>query len=238
MGTIDRVAIDKDGNVAPMEIKTYKTAPKRENWSYNFQLHVYSIALEQLIRQPIRQALYDGVRKKGPEPPKMLKKGGVSKAWIDTTYDDYIRVVRSVHGGDVPVQYLDILNRLKARDRSPMNAFVTRFRIPILRSALDQTRETLEVAAREMAYQPIIIPNKDWQGCPMCRVKDLCDATYAGENVDYLKQTNYRVDMTPTRKATHIATIDNVKSLDDLIKFSANSPHDPLGRHAIGSTEE
>lgn len=240
MGTIDRVCIDDSGNIAPLEIKTYKTAPKRENWYYNFQTHAYAVALSMLIRKPVRLALYDGIRKKGPTEPKILKNGGVSRAWIDTTYDAYLAAVRHAHRGQVPEKYYDILSRLKARDRSPMNAFVTRFRIPLLRTALDQTAETLRIAACEMAQNPIIIPTKDWQGCPMCRVKDLCDATYAGENLTPLIEMNYRVDKTPTRKQQpeYIATVDKIKSLDDLIAFAANTPHDPLGRHRIGSTEE
>lgn len=228
MGTIDRVCIDNDGNVLPLEIKTYRQTPKRENWSYNFQTHSYALALSRLIRQPVRMALYDGVRKKGPTEPQILKSGAVSRKWIDTTYDEYIRCVRSAHRGKVPVEYSDILNRLRARDRSPMNAFVTRFRIPLLASALEQTEDALIIAAREMAHSPTIIPTKDWQGCPMCRLKDLCDAEYAGEDLTPLIAMNYQVDKTPTRKATHVATLDNVKSLDDLIAFAADSPHDPL----------
>ena len=238
MGTIDRVCMDADGNIAPLEIKTYRSAPKRENWAHNFQTHAYAIALSMLIRQPVHMALYDGVRKKGPTEPQMLVKGGVSKKWIDTTAEMYESTVRRAYKGKVPVEYLDMINRLRARDKSPMNAFVTRFRIPLYPSALEQTSETLITMAHEMANNPIIVPTKDWQGCPMCRVKDLCDATYRGESLDYLVDNNYRIDITPTRKAEFIATTDNIKSLDDLIDFARDLPHDPLGRHRIGSLEE
>ncbi len=240
MGTIDRVFMDDDGNIGPIEIKTYRSAPKRDNWTHNFQVHAYAYALQLLTRMPVRLALYDGVRKKGPTEPQLLKKGGVSKKWIDTTAERYEQVVRQAHKGDVPIEYLDMINRLRARDKSPMNAFVTRFRVPLFESALDQTYDTMVVMAREMAYFPIIVPSKDWQGCSMCRVKDLCDATYRGEDLSGIIRMNYRIDKTPTRKAeeAHVATMDNVKSLDQLIAFAADLPHDPLGRHRIGNLEE
>lgn len=244
MGTIDRICVDKYGSVIPLEIKTYKTAPKRENWAFNFQTHVYALALQKLLGIEVGMALYDGIRKKGPTEPQLLKTkrdgspGGVSRKWIDTTYERYLTVVKSVHGGDVPIQYAEILSRLHARDKSPTNAFVHRFRISLLESALEQTWDVLRVAAREMAYSPLIIPSKDWQGCPMCRTKDLCDAQYAGEPLDVLIERGYRSDTSPTRKATHIATRENVKTLDDLIAFAKDAPHDPLSRHKIGSLEE
>lgn len=230
MGTIDRVCVDKDGYALPLEVKTYRSAPKRENWSFNFQTHSYAKALELLIRQRVGMALYDGIRKKGPTEPKILKNGTVSRRWIDTTYDDYIRCVRAAHKGQVPNVYLDILNRLKARDKSPMNAFVHRFRIPLLESAKEQTWDALRVAAAEMAHSPIIIPSKDFMGCPMCRYRDLCDAEYAGEDLSPLIAMNYKNDKTPTRKAEFVATLDNVKNLDQLIAFAADLPHDPLGK--------
>lgn len=241
MGTIDRVFMDDDGNIGPIEIKTYRTAPKRDNWTHNFQVHAYAYALQLLTGRPVRLALYDGIRKKGPTEPQILKSGrGVSKKWIDTTYERYLTAVHQAHDGEVPVQYLDILNRLRARDKSPMNAFVHRFRVPLFESALEQTLDAMQTCAREMAYNPIIIPTKDWQGCTMCRVKDLCDATYRGEHLGGLIAMNYRIDKTPTRKANeaHVATIENVRSLEDLIAFAADLPHDPLGRHRINSLEE
>lgn len=239
-GTIDRVFMDEDGSIGPIEIKTYRSAPKRDNWSFNFQVHAYAIALQLLTRQPVRLALYDGIRKKGPTEPDILKSGKVSKKWIDTTAEMYKNTVLRAHEGELPAEYLDIINRLRARDRSPMNAFVHRFRVPLYKSALDQVRWTMKVAAREMAYYPIIVPSKDWQGCTMCRVKDLCDATYRGEPLDSLIAMNYRVDKTPTRRVdeSRIATVDKIRSLDDLIQFAAELPHDPLGRHRVGSLEE
>lgn len=230
MGSIDRVCTDKFENVIPLEIKTYKSAPDPANWRFNFQTYMYACALGILLGVVPPMALYDGVRKKGPTIPRVLKKSGkVSKAWIDTTYDEYIRVVRNNHRGKVPDEYRDILTRLLARDQSPRNAFTTRFRIPLLASAMEQYWDEAQITAMEMLHiHDRIVANKDWQGCTMCRVKNLCDAQFAGEDFELIVKEKYRRDVSPTRKSTKIATPKKVKSLDQLVEFARDQPIDPL----------
>ncbi|HEV2175201.1 MAG TPA: PD-(D/E)XK nuclease family protein [Nitrospira sp.] len=236
MGTVDRIYEDYDHNWLPGEIKTYKTAPKRENWRYNFQLYIYACALAKLLGSVPPMALYDGLRKKGPTTPQILKSGRVSQKWIDTTYDEYIRVVRATHRGRVPNEYRDYLSRLLARDQSPMNAFTTRFKVPLLRSAMTQFWDQAQMTAMRMlhAYEDVTF-NKDWQGCPMCRVRDLCDAKFGGDEDELadLIERNYRTDVSPTRKALRIATPKKVKSLADLVEFARDQPVDPLRSHSI-----
>lgn len=237
MGTIDRIFVDAYGNVIPGEIKTYKSAPNRENWLYNFQLYMYACALGILLKCVPPLALYDGLRKKGPTTPNILVKSGkVSKRWIDTTYDEYIRVVRQAHRGRVPEEYRDILSRLLKRDQSAQNAFTTRFRIPLLSSAMTQFWDQAQMTARQMkhAYSSIVA-NKDWQGCPMCRVHDLCDAKFGGnpDELATLIERNYHQDVSPTRRAKRIATPKKVKTIDDLIAFARDQPIDPLRQHSI-----
>jgi len=235
MGSIDRIFGDKDMNVIPGEIKTYKSAPKQEHWRFNFQLYMYACALGILLKTVPPMALYDGLRKKGPTTPQILVKSGkVSKKWIDTTYDEYIRAVRQAHRGRVPDEYRDILSRLLARDQSPKNAFTTRFRVPLLKSAMAQYWDEAQQTAMQMlhAYDNISA-NKDWQGCPMCRVHDLCDAQFAGEDLEGLIARKYAVDVSPTRKAVRVATPKKVKTLEQLIEFARDTPIDPLRRESL-----
>lgn len=234
MGSIDRIFTDRDGNVIPGEIKTYKSAPNIENWRFNFQLYIYACALSVLLDTVPPLALYDGLRKKGPTTPQILKSGKVSQRWVDTTYDEYIRVVKLAHRGRVPEEYRDILSRLFARDHSAQNAFTTRFRIPLLKSAMEYFWDEAAQTAGQMRYAyNSIVANKDWQGCVMCRVHDLCDARFAGEDLASLIEQNYRYDISPTRKAKRIATPKKIKSLDDLVEFARDQPVDPLRSHSI-----
>jgi hypothetical protein len=245
MGTLDRIYADKFGNAIPGEIKTYKSSPDRTKWRFNFQCYMYACALGLLLDTVPPLFLYDGMRKKGPTEPLILKKSGkVSKRWIDTTYDEYIRVVRHAHRGKVPEEYYDILKRLMARDQSPENAFTTRFRIPLVQSAMALYWDEAAMTAKRMlhAYQNITF-NKDWQGCPMCRVKDLCDARLAGEDLAGIVARNYEVDVSPTRKATRFITPKKLKEmgggLEALAEFSRDQPTDPLREHAlVGDTDD
>lgn len=241
MGTIDRIYEHAEHPGIPIigEIKTYKSAPDYANWRFNLQVYLYACALAELLGVVPPVALYDGIRKKGPTTPRVLKNGHVSKRWIDTTYEEYIRTVRYAHKGRVPEEYRDMLTRLLARDQSPKNAFTTRFRIPLLQSAMTEYWDAAQITARQMRYiYGNIVPNKDWQGCTMCRVKDLCDAKLAGEDVAELISRDYTKDVSPTRKAKRIATPKKVKSLAQLVEFARDQPIDPLRRHSILGADE
>jgi PD-(D/E)XK nuclease superfamily protein len=223
IGTIDAVALDEQRCPVPIETKTYSRRPKRENWRFNHQLYGYAAALQILTKRRVAYGLYNGINKKSPTTPRILKDGSVSRAWIDTTYDLYREAVVQVHGS-VPNHYLDILNRLKARDMSPENAFFTRFRIPILQHALERWWSNAQIIALEAAHYPAIYPNFEWSGCPMCRVKDLCHAIEAGEDTQYLIATGYTKSMTPTVRAIHdkdrpIAVPGSIKKPSDFVQY-------------------
>ena len=233
IGTIDEVVLDPDGNPVPLEVKTYSRRPDKKNWRYNHQLYGYACALSILTGHPVNYGLYDGIRKKDPTIPQILKNGDVSRKWIDTTYEMYREAVELTHNGKIPNQYLDILNRLKARDHSPENAFTTRFRVPISRRAMSQWWNAAKIIAMEAAHQPNIVPNFEWQGCPMCRVKDLCHAIQSGdEEVEKrVVAMEFRKSVTPTvstvRTAKRIAQ-RRVADPRHLAKYSQVSlSHDP-----------
>lgn len=233
IGTIDEVVLDTDGNPVPLECKTYSRRPDKKNWRFNHQLYGYACALSILTGHPVNYGLYDGIRKKDPTIPQILKSGDVSRKWIDTTYDIYRAQVELVHDGTVPNQYLDILNRLKARDRSPENAFTTRFRVPISRRAMSRWWTDARSVAMEAAHSPTLIPNFEWQGCPMCRVKDLCHAIQGGDE-DTQKRIvamEYRRGVTPTVQTVRTAKRIAQRRVADprhLAKYSQVSlSHDP-----------
>jgi hypothetical protein len=233
IGTIDEITLDTDGNPVPLERKTYSRRPDKKNWRFNHQLYGYACALSILTGHPVNYALYDGIRKKAPTIPQILKNGDVSRKWIDTTYDVYREVVLSNHGGEIPQRYLDILNRLNRRDHSPENAFTTRFRVPILNYSMRRWWRDAQRLAGQLAYNPLIMPNFEWQGCPMCRVKDLCHAIESGNQqaANQIVKMEYRKGVTPT-----VATVKSgvpiaerrVKRPEDLAKYShVTLDHDP-----------
>jgi hypothetical protein len=224
IGTIDQVVVDESDCPIPVETKTYSRKPNKTDWRFAHQPYGYAAALQYLTGQRVPYFLYNGIRKTGPTQPKILKRGGVSQRWIDTTYEVYRDAVRLEHGGKIPNSYLDILNRFKARDNSPENAFTTRFRMPVSQHAIELWLDQAAAIAREMAFSPIIYPNFPWNGCRFCRTQDLCHALQAGDDAQYqyLVNENYRIDTTHTRKAKHIATRKNVRNVEDLAAFARN----------------
>jgi PD-(D/E)XK nuclease superfamily len=224
VGTIDRVHVDQFGNPVVGECKTYKAKPKKVSWRFNHQIYGYAAALEILTGQQVPMALYDGVRKKAPTEPKILKNGTVSTAWIDTTHAVYKRKLLEVYGDPAILRhpaYADLLARLKNRDISNDSAFHTRFRVPISRHALELWWDQAQVIAMEMAHSPIIYPNFEWQGCPMCRIRDLCHAIQAGDDIDPMLE-DFAVGQTHTRQAKIVATPENVTSLADIERFAGS----------------
>lgn len=222
VGTIDRVMMDEFGNPIPGEIKTYKSAPKRENWRFNHQLYGYAAALQALTGKRVPVATYDGIRKKAPTQPAVLKSGRLSKQWIDTTHKVYRDALLRTFGGEIPNDYLELLSRFKARDRSADSVFNTRFRIPIVQHALERWWDSAVTLAMEMANYPIIRPNFEWQGCPMCKVKDLCYAIEAGDDqmVKWLKQDQYGLGQTHTRQASRVVRPGDINSVEDFADWA------------------
>jgi hypothetical protein len=229
VGTIDRVHVDQYGNLIVGECKTYKTKPKREGWRFNNQIYGYAAALQFLTGEKVKLALYDGLRKKAPIIPKVLKDGTLSTAWIDTTHSVYRRKLLEVYGGDKSIlshpAYAPMLSRLKTRDLSNESVFHTRFRVPISQAYLEKWWDAAQATAMQMKHQPRIDPVFDWQGCPMCRVRRLCHAIQGDEDLAPILE-DYAVGQTHTRQAQTIATPDNIRSASDLVSFAGSMDPD------------
>jgi hypothetical protein len=225
VGTIDRVHVDRFGNPVVGECKTYKAKPKKIGWRFNHQIYGYAAALQILTGKQVPVALYDGIRKKAPLEPRVLKNGSLSLQWIDTTYAVYREKLLEVYGGDKSIlrhpAYAEMLSRLKTRDLSNDSVFHARFRVPISQHALSLWWDQAQTIAMEMAHHPAIYPNFEWQGCPMCRVRDLCHAMQAGDPLDSIL-SEFAVGLTHTRQAQYVATPDNVRSLKDLEAYAGS----------------
>lgn len=225
VGTIDRVHVDRFGNPIVGECKTYKVKPNRVKWRFNHQIYGYAAALQVLTGKQVPLALYDGIRKKAPTEPRVLKDGTLSTQWIDTDHATYRRKLLEVYGGDKEIlhhpAYAPFLDRLKSRDLSNESVFHTRFRVPIIQAAVTQWWDAAQVLAMQMANQPIIFPHYTWQGCPECRIKDLCYAIQGGDDLEPVL-AEYAVGQTHTRQAKRVATPENVKSVEDLEAFAGS----------------
>lgn len=74
-GTIDRVGIDREGNLWVVE---YKTAKRPENFHYQTdpQITTYCWALSRIYNRPVAGVVYYQFVKNSPEAPRVLKSSG------------------------------------------------------------------------------------------------------------------------------------------------------------------
>jgi PD-(D/E)XK nuclease superfamily protein len=194
-GTIDGIAVHVPSQqVWIVEHKTIGDyPPKLEDLQVNYQMIGYSWAARELLGYPVAGVIYDGISKKIPRKPDLLKDGkGLSKQWITTTEDIYMDAIRE-HGFN-PTDYIDILDKLRIRDKSVDNAFFIRHTVRYSERALDIFETELAAISRDMANEDLpLVPNFVWQGCYDCGFRDLCTATQLGEDVEWIVNNRYRI---------------------------------------------
>jgi len=217
VGTFDGLAEDVDsGDLWLVEHKTYSQKPNLDSLQTDDQLHAYAWAAQQLFGVPLAGALYDGLNKKVPTQPKLLQSGKLSKEWIDTTADVYVKAVLELEQDPTDEYYAPHIQRLLERERMDQTPFHTRWKIPFSQHALEQWGNDLASQAFDMANDPTIYPHFRWEGCWDCSVSDLCRATQFGEDVEYLIETNYKKGTYGTRTAQRDLTPLTVSSIADL----------------------
>lgn len=197
IGTIDGVAIHKpSGNIWLVEHKTFGQNPaKLEDLRMNYQMLAYSWAARSLLGYSTEGVIYDGIAKKIPGTPELLKnEKGLSKTWIITTASIY-RAEIAKYGFDM-ADYTEILERLEAQDRSENNRFFVRYKIRYSEAELDQFESELVLITREMASKHIkIYPTSPWSGCSgvsNCSFRDLCTAIQTCADTTWLLQDKYQ----------------------------------------------
>jgi len=219
-----------------IEHKTYSQKPQRRDYELDRQLTGYAWAAEQLFGTPVQGALYDGINKKLPRIPALLKDMSVSREAIDTTVDTYVGKLVEVYGPgwmEMEVRYVgegkakrpvtgmewygDVIRRLEAIEKEPQTPFHTRWKIPFSRAQVVDFEVNLVKQALVLANPGLMIwPNRPWTGCWDCGVCDLCDAQTRGEDVEFLRKARYRVGTYGTRLAQRDLTPEEVGSLGEV----------------------
>ena len=190
-GTFDGLAIHiaTDG-LWVVEHKTYKMKPKYEFLQTNDQMTAYVWAAQILMGVPVQGVLYDGVRKKLPEVPVLLKNGTLSKQFISTTAAVYRGEI--ARRGFSETSYQDILGRLQERDSQDQNEFFTRWRVRVSPRAIEDFERNLTNSYLDMVSSPNIYPTFRWEGCWDCGVRNMCTAIHFGEDVDFVRTNSFR----------------------------------------------
>jgi len=225
VGTIDALFLDPHGAVVAGDHKTFSQKADIRDLQCDHQFIGYAACLEVLIGQPIDHFLYNGVNKKVPGIPAVLKgegptKGRLSKAWIDTTYNTYRKAI--LNNGEDPTDpyYSGHLARLLERDTNN-NVFFIRHYLEVYPSATQQWWDNTVKILTEMAHDPQLTFHRAWGGCWDCGVRDLCDAMLKGQNVEWLKNEDYVIGTYGTKQALETTVSpETVGSVADLVEFA------------------
>ena len=219
VGTIDGVALDEHGRVWVVERKSYSIKPDLKALQLDHQETGYGFMLQACIREPIAGVLYDGLNKKLPKAPKVLKDGSLSVEWNDNVTASSFMEAMYDNGQEMNPKYEAFLKRLRIRDMAGQTPFFTRHRIQLTQNQIERWKNDMFLCIKEIANDPDIYPHRAWSGCWDCWFQDLCDTkTLHGdmeENV--IKEVRYRKgDYRPQYKTKARVTPDNVHSVQEL----------------------
>jgi hypothetical protein len=203
LGTIDGIARHESGELYLVEHKTTSVGfPKPEELQIARQLQLYTWAARILYGKPISGVVYDGILKKVPVLPRVLKDGSLSRQAVATTPALFRKAIQVLNLNEA--DYEDVISNL--RD----DYFFRRYTIRFTQKSLDLFGEQLRAVVTDMANPELpLYPNVSWQGCWDCRFRDLCAATQMGEDVSPLIELNYRAaDPAPSRRKEAIESFE------------------------------
>jgi len=228
IGTIDGVLFDpRYDAIGGIDHKTYSQRADVRDLQLNDQFVGYTACLELLIRQEVSFFVYNGLNKKVPSQPRVLKDGTLSVAKdCVTTAKTFERAV--IANGEDPKssRYEQHLAWLRLREQED-HPFFTRHTINIPKAVKDDWWSNVLAVLNEMASEPAITFNRRWEGCWDCNVRDLCEIQSRGDNLRYAIETGYTIGTYGTQsKLKATVTPADVSSLDDLRNWIAQSATD------------
>lgn len=130
-GTIDRVAIDEQGQIWIVEYKTAKQI-QTLHFALDPQVTSYCWAGMQLYGQPITGVIYQQHRKDIPQDPKILANGKLSTAkTLLTSAPRYRKALKDLYGEVkfAPTANIEFLNAITAKEDMDQDKYIVRSRI-------------------------------------------------------------------------------------------------------------
>lgn len=155
-GRFDGIVKDSMGHYWVLEHKTAKSFTMWDDiLPLDEQITAYIWAAEYLYDIPVEGVIYNGLRKKAPTIPQVLKNGkGLSKnKAIDTTYEVYMQEI--LKNDFDPEDYTEILDILKAKG----NKFFRREFVRRTPEELATCREQIFYEAVDMLTAKSLYPN-------------------------------------------------------------------------------
>lgn len=183
---------EDDKGVWVADHKTVKTIPEDEIAFTDIQTTLYFEAAKQMGIEPTG-VVFNYIRTKAPRQPKILKKGGISRAACDTDVATYMATVRAA--GYDPKDYEDMIEKLSK------NVFFKRSRIPrpekLVKTLITDVVVTLDEINR---YEKMYETTKEKEYFPRtlsktcswdCEYPSLCFAELTGHDVKYIIENDF-----------------------------------------------
>jgi hypothetical protein len=173
--------------------KTRKSFEDSDNMMLDPQLTHYYHGAEILGYTPLLGAVTNEIRTKAPTVPKLLARGGLSKAKnIDTDVWTYMSAIRR-HDLD-PADYGDVLRSIATRQK---DKFFRRTPMPkdppmiktMTRELVQSTNEILH-ATRKNAFPRTFDNSCKWG----CEYRDICIAELHGGDISSMVKMNFTTD--------------------------------------------
>lgn len=249
VGTIDGI-LSRGQELWLKENKTYSQKPNEEDLQDDDQQLGYMWAARQLFGVTCVGILYDGLMKRVPQPPRVLKDGSVSvavdqyttpKLYRDTLAEQGLKPTDKPKGSTTFDTYQEFIDLLEQRMKQPVNNFFARFRFRRSAAEIDSFGEQLPILYDRMLYAKqnpeTIIPNFRWEGCWDCNYRDLCRLTQRKEDVEYTMEQYYRSSPGYTTRWALEGDRLTLNGLDDLRTFYNNIKDEPY-RALLGEGKE
>jgi len=188
---IDLIVEDRKGGLWGWDYKTRTNFDPKDLILLDPQYSLYYDAMELMGYTPLRGFVVDEIRKKAPTVPKVLARGGLSKAKnIDTDTWTYMAAIREQ--GEDPEDYADILAHIAANQK---DRFYRRTYIPKDPPVLKAVRRELITSANEIRraakgnhhYTRSVDKSCIWG----CDYRDLCIIELHGGDTSLMKRQSF-----------------------------------------------
>ena len=191
--TVDGLCVEEDtGELWVVEHKTYSRPPSVSYMEFDDQFRCYAYGVEELTGKNVAGVLYDGISKKAPTEPRLLKDGTLSKAAINTDVHTFMNAITK-HGLN-PADYAGRLAEIRLLNDEEDPFFKREF-IRYNQYSIEESMSTMWATVHQMGDamrrpELELYPHRPYNGCSDCNVRTLCDAMTNQEDIDYIR-TNY-----------------------------------------------
>ncbi len=198
---------EQNGGIWLVDHKTGKQFMDVRRLDLDTQLSLYIWALGQVVDKPIHGMEYNLIRMNVPREPEVTKKGRISVAAIDTTWEIYQRAI--IRNG------LDVNDYTDVRERLQHKQFFDRKHRYRTQNELLVAEQELRDTISDMSDPNLRIYRNPTNDCAWdCPYREICIMEFKGEDeydVNQYKKDNFITGVNRRQSFDHIEKLLNVE---------------------------